>query len=72
VHHADELHELGHRAARITERGSIPVAFASAAGYAGPTHPDAAGHSAIWAADGTILAGTTATPGHTAQTVLRP
>ncbi len=72
VHHDHELPQQDERAARIVERGQVPVAFASAAGSAGPTYPRAAGHSCIWAADGTILARSGATPGEIAITTLTP
>jgi hypothetical protein len=72
VHHATEADELGERAAWITTLGAIPVAFASAAGCAGPTYPDTAGQSGIWAADGALLAGATAAPGEIARAVLLP
>ncbi|HEY6531895.1 MAG TPA: carbon-nitrogen hydrolase family protein [Acidimicrobiales bacterium] len=72
VHHPDELGEQDDRAARILARGRVPVAFASAAGRAGADYPETAGHSSIWAADGTVLARAGDAPGAIARTTLQP
>lgn len=56
VHHPHEVGELDARAARLTQRLRVPVAFASAAGRVGPAYPAGAGCSGIWAADGRPLA----------------
>ena len=72
VHHAAELEDQDGRAARINERGGLPVAFASAAGCVGSNYPDTAGHSCIWAADGAVLARCRRTPGEIARASLRP
>ena len=55
VHAHDEVDELDERAARIVHEGSVPVAFAGAAGAAGTSNRGAAGHSAIWGPTGAIL-----------------
>ena len=70
VHHPHELADQDGRAARITGRGRIPVAFASAAGRAGRAYPETAGHSCVWAGDGTVLARASAEAGDIAVAVL--
>jgi predicted amidohydrolase len=57
VHALDERAQLPNRAARIAQEGRVPVAFASAAGVAGPTYLRAAGGSGVWDRTGDLLAG---------------
>jgi predicted amidohydrolase len=71
VHAFEEQGELPRRAARIVHEGQVPVAFASAAGVAGPTYPRAAGRSGIWDRTGALLAGTGPEAGTVVSAVLR-
>ena len=71
VHASEGPDELPGRAARIVQGGRVPVAFASAAGVAGPTYPRAAGRSGIWDSSGALLAGSGPEAGSVASAVLR-
>jgi hypothetical protein len=70
VHRPDELSEQDRRGRRITARVGVPVAFASAAGPAGPDYATTAGHSTIWSDAGTVLGRADARPGGTARATL--
>jgi predicted amidohydrolase len=63
VHAPDELPVQDARGVHIAVRANVPVAFASAAGAAGPEYSETAGHSTIWSADGTRLARAGSRPG---------
>jgi predicted amidohydrolase len=56
VHAPEELPAQDARGERIARRADVPVAFASAAGPAGPGYLETAGYSTIWSANGTTLA----------------
>jgi predicted amidohydrolase len=71
VHAAAEHDELPRRAARIARHGRVPVAFASAAGAAGPTYPRTAGRSGIWDSTGALLTDSGTEAGSLASAILR-
>jgi predicted amidohydrolase len=56
VMHPEELDEQDARGRRIATALGAPVALAGFAGAAGPGYDTTAGGSAVWAADGTVLA----------------
>ncbi|QGN49116.1 carbon-nitrogen hydrolase family protein [Micromonospora sp. WMMC415] len=58
------------RAHRIATAHRVHVAVASFAGSSGEGYPEAAGRSAIWSPDGTVLARAGAATGDIARTVL--
>jgi predicted amidohydrolase len=58
------------RASRIVAEHSVPVAIASFAGSTGGGYAPAAGGSAIWSADGALLAQAGAEPGELARATL--
>ncbi len=70
VHHADEAAVSDERARRITSTHRVVVAIASFAGSTGGGFSEAAGQSAIWAADGRLLAQAGTVPGEYALAVL--
>ena len=70
VHRVHERAELAARADRIVRQGGVPVAFASAAGFAGRLYPETAGHSAIWSSSGALLARASDAPGEIATASL--
>jgi predicted amidohydrolase len=70
VHGPDELVEQDLRGVRIAARVGVPVAFASAAGPAGPDYGATAGHSTIWSERGTVLGRADARPGRTVRATL--
>lgn len=70
VHHAEELGEQRARAVRIARATGAPVVLASCAGPSGPTYPVTAGHSGVYAADGTTLDEVGASPGEIARAAL--
>ena len=70
VHAPEELADQDGRGERIARRAGVPVAFASAAGEAGPAYPETAGRSSIWSSDGTLLTRAGSDPGETATTIL--
>lgn len=72
VHPSRDRAELDTRATRIVQQGGVPVAFASAAGFAGSAYPLAAGRSCIWSASGAVLVRATARPGEVVTASLDP
>lgn len=70
VHHPEELAEQRARARRIARETGAPVVFASCAGPSGPTYAATAGHSGVYAADGTTLDEVGADPGQIARAEL--
>ena len=70
VHHPEELPEQRARALRIARATGAPVVFASCAGPSGPSYPATAGHSGVYAADGTTLDEVDADPGQIARATL--
>ncbi|MGW0521671.1 carbon-nitrogen hydrolase family protein [Crossiella sp. NPDC003009] len=56
VHEESELTEQERRARRVASEHGVPVAMASCAGATGGGFDHCAGHSTIWAADGSVLA----------------
>ncbi|KQT94656.1 hypothetical protein ASG49_07400 [Marmoricola sp. Leaf446] len=70
VHRPDELEEQRARAGRIARATGVPVVLASCAGPGGPAYPTTAGHSGVYAADGTALDEVGADPGAIARATL--
>jgi predicted amidohydrolase len=67
---AEDEAVIGERALRIVTAHRVPVVMASFAGSTGGGYAPAAGGSAIWDADGTLLAQAGSEPGEVAQAVL--
>jgi predicted amidohydrolase len=67
VHGADELAEQDTRGRRIAAACAAYVVFAGFAGPTGGGYDATAGHSTIWAADGSVLARAGAGPGELAR-----
>lgn len=63
VHGADEADEHERRARRVIADHGVAVAIASFVGPTGGGYDETAGRSAIWAADGTVLALAGSDPG---------
>lgn len=70
VHGPGELAEQDRRGRTIATTGSLPVVFASAAGFTGTLYPEAVGNSTVWDHDGTIVARANSEPGAMARAEL--
>ncbi len=70
VHGPEEVRDHQLRAQRIGSRAGVPVAFASAAGTAGPLYPNAPGLSSIWDRSGRVVAAASSEPDTFAQAFL--
>lgn len=72
VRHETELAEQQRRGRNISAVCDAPVVMASFAGPTGGGFTRTAGRSAIWSADGTVLAEADARPGGMARATLEP
>ena len=66
----DDAATLAERARRVSTTYGVWTAFASAAGHSGPAYPATAGHSGIWAPNGTVAARTGRAVGEIARATL--
>ena len=66
----DDAETLAGRARRVATTYGVWTAIASAAGHSGPSYPATAGHSGIWAPNGTVAARTGRAVGEIARATL--